>query len=145
MKVLFKKVGIDAVLEDLTIEVNSIEEAKDKLYRMSLQELIDNINVLGDCGVKDADPNDYKIVQATAIVNVIDISFSEDDVEDATEHSITLPDHLDNLVLEDTGTDSSSDIVEDDDVADAIQNAIYDKYHRWYYPESFDFDVKKLK
>lgn len=146
MKVIFNKVDIEAILGDITIEAESITDAKNKLFGMSLKDLIDNSDYFGDCEIKDNKEDlDYGIAEADAIVDVTDIQYDEEDLEDANNLGIVLPTDISDLTVESVGGDGTSPIVEEEDVKDAVENYIYDKYKKWYFPSDISFDVKSYK
>ena len=79
MKVKFD-FSVDAWLQNVEVEADSLEKAKEKLFSMSLQDLLDE-GYVKDFNIKDLD---YEIVEVTYLVHVnyIDYSVYPEDLEE---------------------------------------------------------------
>jgi hypothetical protein len=130
MKVKFD-FNLQAWIQDVEIEADSIEEAEEKLYRMTVQELIE----AGYIHTSDLDDVDAEIVEQDYNVKVYNIEF---DPEDILEYGMDkdLPEEDD--VLEFAFNDIRVER-EFSDLSDYISDAIFDKYG--IEPTNFDFDI----
>ena len=76
--------NLEAWIEGVEIEADSEEEAKEKLYRMNAQELIE----AGYVNTSDVDDVEDEIIEKTLRVRAFDIEYDieEDDYEDKEEY-----------------------------------------------------------
>ena len=88
--------NLEAWIEGVEIEADSEEEAKEKLYRMNAQELIE----AGYVNTSDVNDVEGEVIEKTLKVRAFDIEYDieEDDYEDKEEYIQTinsLPTELD--------------------------------------------------
>lgn len=76
--------NLEAWIEGVEIEADSEEEAKEKLYRMNAQELIE----AGYVNTSDVDDVESEVIEKTLRVRAFDIEYDieEDDYEDKEEY-----------------------------------------------------------
>ena len=76
--------NLEAWIEGVEIEADSEEEAKEKLYRMNAQELIE----AGYVNTSDVDDVEGEVIEKTLKVRAFDIEYDieEDDYEDKEEY-----------------------------------------------------------
>ena len=76
--------NLEAWIEGVEIEADSEEEAKEKLYRMNAQELIE----AGYVNTSDVDDVEGEVIEKTLRVRAFDIEYDieEDDYEDKEEY-----------------------------------------------------------
>ena len=76
--------NLEAWIEGVEIEADSEEEAKEKLYRMNAQELIE----AGYVNTSDVDDIEGEVIEKTLRVRAFDIEYDieEDDYEDKEEY-----------------------------------------------------------
>ena len=76
--------NLEAWIEGVEIEADSEEEAKEKLYRMNAQELIE----AGYVNTSDVDDVDGEVIEKTLKVRAFDIEYDieEDDYDDKEEY-----------------------------------------------------------
>lgn len=130
MKVKFN-FNLEAWIQDVEIEADSIEEAENKLYSMTVEELIE----AGYIHTSDLDDVEGEIVEQDYKVKVYNIEF---DPEDILEYGMdkVLPEEDD--VLEFTFENIRVER-EFSDLSDYISDTIFDKYG--IEPTNFDFDI----
>lgn len=130
MKVKFN-FNLEAWIQEVEIEAGSIEEAKNKLYSMTVEELIE----AGYVHTSDLDDVEGEIIEQDYRVKVYNIEF---DPEDILEYGMDkdLPEEDD--VLEFTFNDIRVER-EFSDLSDYISDTIFDKYG--IEPTNFDFDI----
>ena len=80
--------NLKAWIEGVEIEADSEEEAKEKLYRMNAQELIE----AGYVNTSDVDDVESEVIEKTLRVRAFDIEYDieEDDYEDKEEYIQTI-------------------------------------------------------
>lgn len=80
--------NLEAWIEGVEIEADSEEEAKEKLYRMNAQELIE----AGYVNTSDVDDVESEVIEKTLRVRAFDIEYDieEDDYEDKEEYIQTI-------------------------------------------------------
>ena len=80
--------NLEAWIEGVEIEADSEEEAKEKLYRMNAQELIE----AGYVNTSDVDDVEGEVIEKTLRVRAFDIEYDieEDDYEDKEEYIQTI-------------------------------------------------------
>ena len=80
--------NLEAWIEGVEIEADSEEEAKEKLYRMNAQELIE----AGYVNTSDVDDVEGEVIEKTLKVRAFDIEYDieEDDYEDKEEYIQTI-------------------------------------------------------
>lgn len=80
--------NLKAWIEGVEIEADSEEEAREKLYRMNAQELIE----AGYVHTSDVDDVDGEVIEKTLKVRAFDIEYDieEDDYEDKEEYIQTI-------------------------------------------------------
>lgn len=76
--------NLEAWIEGVEIEADSEEEAKEKLYRMNAQELIE----AGYVNTSDVDDVESEVIEKTLRVRAFDIEYDieEDDYDDKEEY-----------------------------------------------------------
>lgn len=131
MKVKFD-FNLEAWIQNVEIEADSLEEAEEALYRMSVRDLLKNAYIHSS----DISNVDSEIVEQDFNVKVYNIEF---DPEDILDYGVDkdLPDET--TVLEYTFTDIRVDRYYED-LEMYISDAIFDKYG--LIPTKFDFDYK---
>lgn len=131
MKVKFD-FNLEAWIQNVEIEADSLEEAEEALYRMSIRDLLENAYIHSS----DISNVDSEIVEQDFNVKVYNIEF---DPEDILDYGVDkdLPDET--TVLEYTFTDIRVDRYYED-LEMYISDAIFDKYG--LIPTRFDFDYK---
>ena len=80
--------NLEAWIEGVEIEADSEEEAKEKLYRMNAQELIE----AGYVNTSDVDDVEGEVIEKTLRVRAFDIEYDieEDDYDDKEEYIQTI-------------------------------------------------------
>lgn len=80
--------NLEAWIEGVEIEADSEEEAKEKLYRMNAQELIE----AGYVNTSDVNDVESEVIEKTLKVRAFDIEYDieEDDYEDKEEYIQTI-------------------------------------------------------
>ena len=127
MKVKFN-FNLQAWIQDVEIEADSMEEAEEKLYRMTVEDLIE----AGYIHTSDLDDVEGEVVEQDYKVKVYNIEF---DPEDILEYA------MDKDLPEDEEFEFEGIRVEREfsDLSDYISDAIFDKYG--IEPTNFDFDI----
>jgi hypothetical protein len=130
MKVKFN-FNLQAWIQDVEIEADSIEEAESKLYRMTVEELIE----AGYIHTSDLDDVEAEVVEQEYKVKVYNIEFDPEDVleygmdKDLPEEDDILEFTFENIKVEN----------EFSELSDYISDSIFDKYG--IEPTNFDFDI----
>ena len=132
MKVKFN-FNLEAWIQDVEIEADSIEEAENKLYRMTVEELIE----AGYIHTSDLDDVESEIVEQDYKVKVYNIEF---DPEDILEYGMDkdLPEKED--VLEFTFKNIRTDR-EYEELQGYIDDELYSMFKM--FTTNFDFDIVK--
>ena len=132
MKVKFD-FNLQAWIQDVEIEADSIEEAEEKLYRMTVAELIE----AGYIHTSDLDDVESEIVEQDYKVKVYNIEF---DPEDVLEYGMDkdLPEK--DTVLEFTFKDIRTDR-EYEELQGYIDDELYSMFNM--FTTNFDFDIVK--
>ena len=123
---------IDIDMEDVEVEGNSIEDCKNKLFQMSVQEMLEAGGYVKNYTIDDVD---YDILESTLQVECKNIEYDLDEDELDFEEVKNLPTELTVTVT-----------VEDrDDIEDAIKDAItFENGLVGYYPvKSLDYKILK--
>lgn len=130
MKVKFN-FNLEAWIQDVEIEADSIEEAENKLYGMTVQELIE----AGYVHTSDLDDVEGEIVEQDYKVKVYNIEFEPEDI---LEYGIAkdLPEK--DTVLEFTFKDIKTDR-EYDELHGYIDDELFNMFR--LFPTNFDFDI----
>lgn len=130
MKVKFN-FNLEAWIQDVEIEADSIEEAENKLYGMTVQELIE----AGYVHTSDLDDVEGEIVEQDYKVKVYNIEFEPEDI---LEYGMDkdLPEK--DTVLEFTFKDIRSDN-EYDELHGYIDDELFSMFRM--FPTNFDFDI----
>ena len=131
MKIRFG-LDIDIDMEDVEVEGNSIEDCKNKLFQMSIQEMLEAGGYVKNYTIDDVD---YDILESTLQVECKNIEYDLDEDELDFEEVKNLPTELTVTVT-----------VEDrDDIEDAIKDAIsFENGSIGYYPvKSLDYKILK--
>ena len=131
MKIRFG-LDIDIDMEDVEVEGNSIEDCKNKLFQMSVQEMLEAGGYVKNYTIDDVD---YDILESTLQVECKNIEYDLDEDELDFEEIKNLPTELTVTVT-----------VEDrDDIEDAVKDAIaFENGSVGYYPVKY-LDYKILK
>lgn len=130
MKVKFN-FNLEAWIQDVEIEADSMEEAENKLYSMTVEELIE----AGYIHTSDLDDVEGEIVEQDYKVKVYNIEFDPEDIleygmdKDLPEADDVLEFTFENIRVE----------REFSDLSDYISDTIFDKYG--IEPTNFDFDI----
>lgn len=132
MKVKFN-FNLEAWIQDVEIEADSMEEAENKLYRMTVEELIE----AGYIHTSDLDDVEGEIVEQDYKVKVYNIEF---DPEDILEYGMDkdLPEKED--VLEFTFKDIRTDR-EYEELQGYIDDELFNMFKM--FATNFDFDIVK--
>ena len=131
MKIRFG-LDIDIDMEDVEVEGNSIEDCKNKLFQMSVQEMLEAGGYVKSYTIDDVD---YDILESTLQVECKNIEYDLDEDELDFEEVKNLPTELTVTVT-----------VEDrDDIEDAVKDAIaFENGLVGYYPvKSLDYKILK--
>ena len=123
---------IDIDMEDVEVEGNSIEDCKNKLFQMSVQEMLEAGGYVKNYTIDDVD---YDILESTLQVECKNIEYDLDEDELDFEEVKNLPTELTVTVT-----------VEDrDDIEDAVKDAIaFENGSVGYYPvKSLDYKILK--
>ena len=131
MKIRFG-LDIDIDMEDVEVEGNSIEDCKNKLFQMSVQEMLEAGGYVKNYTIDDVD---YDILESTLQVECKNIEYDLDEDELDFEEVKNLPIELTVTVT-----------VEDrDDIEDAVKDAIaFENGSIGYYPvKSLDYKILK--
>lgn len=123
---------IDIDMEDVEVEGNSIEDCKNKLFQMSVQEMLEAGGYIKSYTIDDVD---YDILESTLQVECKNIKYDLDEDELDFEEVKNLPTELTVTVT-----------VEDrDDIENAIKDAItFENGLVGYYPvKSLDYKILK--
>lgn len=130
MKVKFD-FNLQAWIQDVEIEADSIEEAEEKLYRMTVAELIE----AGYIHTSDLDDVDMEVVEQSYKVKVYNIEFDPDDIlEYGMDKDLPGEDDILEFEFEDIKVDR-----EYEELEMYISDSIFDKYG--IDPARFDFDI----
>ena len=132
MKIRFG-LDIDIDMEDVEVEGNSIEDCKNKLFQMSVQEMLEAGGYVKNYTIDDVD---YDILESTLQVECKNIEYDLDEDELDFEEVKNLPTELTVTVT-----------VEDrDDIEDAVKDAIaFENGSVGYYPvKSLDYKILKM-
>lgn len=130
MKVKFN-FNLEAWIQDVEIEADSMEEAENKLYRMTLEELIEE----GYIHTSDLTDVEGEIVEQNYKVKVYNIEFEPEDILEFGMDQ-ELPDE--NTVLEFEFKDIRTDR-EYDELQGYIDDELYSRFRM--FPTNFDFDI----
>lgn len=130
MKVKFD-FNLQAWIQDIEIEADSIEEAESKLYRMTVEELVE----AGYVHTSDLEDVDAIIVEQDYKVKVYNIEF---DPEDILEYGLDkdLPEK--DTVLEFTFKDIET-ANEYSELQGYIEDELFTRFKM--FPSNFDFDI----
>lgn len=131
MKIRFG-LDIDIDMEDVEVEGNSIEDCKNKLFQMSVQEMLEAGGYVKSYTIDDVD---YDILESTLQVECKNIEYDLDEDELDFEEVKNLPTELTVTVT-----------VEDrDDIEDTVKDAIaFENGSIGYYPvKSLDYKILK--
>ena len=131
MKIRFG-LDIDIDMEDVEVEGNSIEDCKNKLFQMSVQEMLEAGGYVKNYTIDDVD---YDILESTLQVECKNIEYDLDEDELDFEEVKNLPTELTVTIT-----------VEDrDDIEDAVKDAIaLENESIGYYPvKSLDYKILK--
>ena len=130
MKVKFN-FNLEAWIQDVEIEADSMEEAENKLYGMTVQELIEE----GYIHTSDLTDVEGEIVEQNYKVKVYNIEFEPEDILEFGMDQ-ELPDE--NTVLEFEFKDIRTDR-EYDELQGYIDDELYSRFRM--FPTNFDFDI----
>ena len=130
MKVKFN-FNLEAWIQDVEIEADSMEEAENKLYGMTVQELIEE----GYIHTSDLTDVEGEIVEQNYKVKVRNIEF---DPEDILEYGLDKDLPTEDTVLEFTFKD-----IKTADEYSELQGYIDDELYMMFrmFPTNFDFDI----
>ena len=130
MKVKFN-FNLQAWIQDVEIEADSIEEAESKLYGMTVEELIE----AGYIHTSDLDDVDAEIVEQEYKVKVYNIEFDPEDIlEYGVDKDLPGEDDILEFTFENIKVEN-----EFSELSDYISDSIFDKYG--IEPTNFDFDI----
>lgn len=130
MKVKFN-FNLEAWIQDVEIEADSMEEAENKLYGMTVQELIE----AGYVHTSDLNDVEGEIVEQDYKVKVYNIEFDPEDILDRGME-LDLPEKED--ILEFTFKDIRVE-KELSELQDYIDDELYMMFRM--FPTNFDFDI----
>lgn len=134
MKVKFDFV-IESWLKDVVIEANDLDDAKEKLLRMSLDDLIKNMQRYDDAGYVDDSTFkdiDYEIIAKDFKVKVTNVQYDKNDFIDDTDYENALETLPKEFVFE-------FEDIEVDLLEGYISDYIWDE--TGFFAQDFDFEV----
>ena len=132
MKVKFD-FNLQAWIQDVEIEADSIEEAEEKLYRMTVAELIE----AGYIHTSDLDDVESEIVEQDYKVKVYNIEFDPVDVlEYGMDKDLPEKDTVLEFTIKDIRTDR-----EYEELQGYIDDELYSMFNM--FTTNFDFDIVK--
>ena len=131
MKIRFG-LDIDIDMEDVEVEGNSIEDCKNKLFQMSVQEMLEAGGYVKNYTIDDVD---YDILESILQVECKNIEYDLDEDELDFEEVKNLPTELTVTVTVD----------DRDDIEDTVKDAIaFENGSVGYYPvKSLDYKILK--
>lgn len=118
--------NLEAWIQDVEIEADSYEEAENKLYKMTVEELIE----AGYIHTSDLDNVDVEILEADYKVRVFDIEWEDEEIET----SRLLPSYVKEMTLKDIDVSD-----EYDNIKSEIQYELEMMYDRDIV--YFDFEI----
>ena len=134
MKVKFN-FNLEAWIRDVEIEADSMEEAENKLYSMTVQELIE----AGYVHTSDLDDVEGEIVEQDYNVKVYNIEFEPEDIlEYGMDKDLPEKDTVLEFTFKDIRTDN-----EYDELRGYIDDELFSMFRM--FPTNFDFDYKGRK
>lgn len=134
MKVKFDFV-IESWLKDVVIEANDLDDAKEKLLRMSLDDLIKNMQRYDDAGYVDDSTFkdiDYEIIAKDFKVKVTNVQYDKNDFIDDTDYENALETLPKEFIFE-------FEDIEVDSLDAYVGDAIWDE--TGFFAQDFDFEV----
>jgi hypothetical protein len=130
MKVKFN-FNLEAWIQDVEIEADSMEEAENKLYGMTVQELIET----GYIHTSDLDDVEGEIVEQDYKVKVYNIEFEPEDIlEYGMDKDLPEKDTVLEFTFKDIRTDK-----EYDELHGYIDDELFSMFRM--FPTNFDFDI----
>lgn len=130
MKVKFN-FNLEAWIQDVEIEADSIEEAENKLYGMTVEELIE----AGYIHTSDLDDVEGEIVEQDYKVKVYNIEFEPEDIlEYGMDKDLPEKDTVLEFTFKDIRTDN-----EYDELHGYIDDELFSMFKM--FPTNFDFDI----
>jgi hypothetical protein len=130
MKVKFN-FNLEAWIQDVEIEADSMEEAENKLYGMTVQELIE----AGYIHTSDLDDVEGEIVEQDYKVKVYNIEFEPEDIlEYGMDKDLPEIDTVLEFTFKDIRTDK-----EYDELRGYIDDELFSMFRM--FPTNFDFDI----
>jgi hypothetical protein len=130
MKVKFN-FNLEAWIQDVEIEADSMEEAENKLYGMTVQELIE----AGYIHTSDLDDVEGEIVEQDYKVKVYNIEFEPEDIlEYGMDKDLPEKDTVLEFTFKDIRTDR-----EYDELHGYIDDELFSMFRM--FPTNFDFDI----
>lgn len=130
MKVKFN-FNLEAWIQDVEIEADSMEEAENKLYGMTVQELIE----AGYVHTSDLDDVEGEIVEQDYKVKVYNIEFEPEDIlEYGMDKDLPEKDTVLEFTFKDIRTDN-----EYDELHGYIDDELFSMFKM--FPTNFDFDI----
>ena len=130
MKVKFN-FNLEAWIQDVEIEADSMEEAENKLYGMTVQELIEE----GYIHTSDLTDVEGEIVEQNYKVKVYNIEFEPEDILEFGMDQ-ELPDENTVLEFEFKGIRTDREY---DELQGYIDDELYSRFRM--FPTNFDFDI----
>ena len=119
--------NLQAWIQDVEIEADSYEEAESKLYRMTVEELIE----AGYIHTSDLDDVDVEILEADYKVRVFDIEWEDEETAELLE---LLPKYVKEMTIKDIDVSD-----EYDNIKMEIQDQLEIQYNRDVV--YFDFEI----
>lgn len=119
--------NLQAWIQDVEIEADSYEEAESKLYRMTVEELIE----AGYIHTSDLDDVDVEILEADYKVRVFDIEWEDEETAELLE---LLPKYVKEMTIKDIDVSD-----EYDNIKMEIQDQLEIQYNRDVI--YFDFEI----
>lgn len=130
MKVKFD-FNLQAWIQDVEIEADSIEEAEEKLYKMTVQELIE----AGYIHTSDLYDVEGEIVEQDYKVKVYNIQFEPEDIlEYGMDKDLPEEDDILEFTFKDIRTDRKYD-----ELQGYIDDELFSMFRM--FPTNFDFDI----
>ena len=126
--------NLQAWIQGIEIEAISEEEAKEKLARMSVEDIISE----GYVKDNDIDSVDATVVSKTISVKATDIQY---DFEEVLEDGVSVDKLISEISVSDIEVDATED--EDEQIKDNIEMEVY--HIAGLFPTSFEYTITEVK
>lgn len=126
--------NLQAWVQGIEIEAISEEEAKEKLARMSVEDIISE----GYVKDNDIDSVDATVVSKTISVKATDIQY---DFEEVLEDGVSVDKLISEISVSDIEVDATED--EDEQIKDIVESEVYNI--AGLFPTSFEYTITEVK